>query len=116
LKEARWLADSGAVSAIDISDGLVADLRHVAAASNVHIEIDASAIPIFPSASLSDALQGGDEYELALTSPVAIDAEEFARRFGVSLTKIGRVVSGPPTVDVRGARVADAKGYDHFSR
>ena len=116
LTEALWLADSGAASAIDISDGLAADLRHLAAASDVHIEIDASTIPIFPSASLAEALQGGDEYELVITSPTPLDTEAFARRFAIPLTEIGRVVSGPPTVDVRGARVADAKGYDHFSR
>jgi len=116
LNEACWLADAGARSAIDISDGLVADLRHVAAASNVRVEVEASAIPLFPSASLADALQGGDEYELAVTSPLPLDGEAFARRFGIPLTKIGRVETGSPTVEVRGARVADAKGYDHFSR
>ena len=116
LNEARWLADSGVASAIDVSDGLVADLGHIAAASNVHIEVDGPAIPVFPSASLSDALEGGDEYELAVTSPRPLDTEAFAGRFGLALTQIGRVVAGPPTVDVRGARVADAKGYDHFSR
>ena len=116
LDEARWLAESGAASAIDVSDGLVADLRHVAAASNVRIDIHAAAIPVFPSADLSDALQGGDEYELAITSPRELDTEAFARRFGVPLTQIGRVVAGPAGVEVRDARVADAKGYDHFSR
>jgi thiamine monophosphate kinase len=65
---------------------------------------------------LADALQGGDEYELAVTSPLPLDGEAFARRFGIPLTKIGRVETGSPTVEVRGARVADAKGYDHFSR
>jgi thiamine-monophosphate kinase len=118
LNEARCLAEWGATAAIDISDGLVADLRHVAAASNVHIEVDAAAVPLFRSASIADALQGGDEYELALTSPAVLDVAAFARRFGIPLTEIGRVVSGSPTVDVvgEGARVADAKGYDHFSR
>jgi thiamine-monophosphate kinase len=116
LNEGRWLADAGARSAIDLSDGLVADLRHVAAASNVRVDIDASAIPLFPSASLADALQGGDDYELAVTSPVPLDSEAFAHRFGIPLTEIGRVEGGSPIVEVRGARVADAKGYDHFSR
>lgn len=116
LNEARWLADAGVASAIDVSDGLVADLRHIAAASCVRIEIDAAAIPLFPSANLSDALQGGDEYELAVTSPRPLDIGAFAERFGLALTEIGRVAAGPSAVDVRGARVADAKGYDHFSR
>ena len=116
LNEARWLADAGATSAIDISDGLVADLRHVAAASRVRIDIEAAAIPLHPSTSLADALQGGDEYELIVTSPVALDVEAFARRFGIPLTEIGRVDSGSPAVEVHGDRVADAKGYDHFSR
>ena len=116
LHEAQWLAGAGVMSAIDISDGLVADLRHIAAASGVHIEIDAASIPIFESATLADALQGGEEYELAVTSAVPLDTEMFAQRFGIPLTEIGRVDSGQATVDVRGARVADAKGYDHFSR
>jgi len=116
LNEAQWLARSGAVCAIDVSDGLIADLRHVAAASNAHIEIEASAMPIFDSASLSDALEGGEEYEIVVTSPSALDTESFAQRFGIPLTAIGRVRAGAPRVDVSGARVADAKGYDHFSR
>lgn len=116
LNEGQWLAGAGAASAIDISDGLVADLRHIAAASAVHIELDAALVPLFAPATLSDALQGGDEYELALTSPVPLDTNAFMQRFGIPLTEIGRVASGPPTVDVRGARVADAKGHDHFSR
>lgn len=116
LTEARWLADAGATCAIDISDGLIADLRHLAAASNVNVEIDASTVPVFASASLSDTLDGGDEYEIAVTSPVRLDTASFFQRFGIPLTAIGRVRDGEPTVEVRGARVADVTGYDHFSR
>jgi thiamine-monophosphate kinase len=116
LTEARWLADAGAACAIDISDGLIADLRHLAAASNVHVEIDASTVPVFASASLSDALDGGDEYEIATTSPVRLDTDSFLQRFGIPLTAIGLVRDGDPAVEVRGARVADITGYDHFSR
>src|SRR5690349_14773249 len=41
LAEARWLAEHGATAAVDVSDGIVADLRHLAAASGVRIELDA---------------------------------------------------------------------------
>ena len=116
LREARWLADAGATCAIDISDGLLGDLRHVAAASKVRIEIDTSAVPVFAPASLDDALEGGDEYEVAVTSPHPLDTSLFARRFDIPLTAIGLVLEGAPGVQVRGGRVADSKGYDHFSR
>ena len=45
LDEARWLADRGATSAIDISDGLIADVRQLRAASGVRIAIDAARVP-----------------------------------------------------------------------
>jgi thiamine-monophosphate kinase len=116
LAEARWLVERGATAGIDISDGLIADLRHVAAASQVAIDIDDRRIPVFDGADIASALHGGDEYEIVVTAPHDIDREEFQRCFGLRLSEIGRVVSAPDTdVTVRGARVANAAGYDHFS-
>jgi thiamine-monophosphate kinase len=116
LAEARWLVERGATAGIDISDGLIADLRHVAAASQVAIDIDDRCLPVFDGADLTSALHGGDEYEIVVTAPHGIDHEEFQRCFGLRLSEIGRVVSAPETdVTVRGARVANAAGYDHFS-
>ena len=124
IAEARWLADRGVTAAIDISDGLVADAGQLAAASRLHIELDAERVPRMDGADLDAALTGGEEYELLVTAPASalVDAGEFAKRFGVPLTEIGRlsrptgVAGSGGGVDVRGARVAGRAGYDHFSR
>jgi thiamine-monophosphate kinase len=115
LAEALWLADRDATSAIDISDGLIADVRQLSAASGVRISIDSARVPCVPDVSVETALSSGEEYELIVTTPKQFDAAEFARRFSLELTEIGRVVPGPAGVDVEGARVAALSGHDHFS-
>lgn len=115
-REARWLAERGATAAIDISDGLVADLRHIAAASSVGVTLDAARIPCVSGVSAQDALVSGEEYELVVTSPAPLDTIAFEHRFSASLTEIGAVSAmRPGEVRVIGARVADIAGYDHFS-
>jgi thiamine-monophosphate kinase len=117
LDEARWLAERGASAGIDVSDGLIADLRHLAAASRVVIDVDDRRVPCVGGVDLSLAMHGGDEYELVVTSPRALDCEEFERQFGIGLSEIGRTVDASRSdVTVRGVRVANAAGYDHFSR
>jgi thiamine-monophosphate kinase len=118
LREARAIAALGATAAIDISDGLVADARHLAAASGVLIELLTARLPTVRGASLTDALTGGEEYELIVAAPAGIDTSAFAREFGVALTEIGiaRSKSTDPHVLVDGKRVADPVGHDHFSR
>ena len=116
LAEARWLAEQGASAAIDVSDGLLADLRHLAAASAVRVEIDAPLVPRLPEVGPEAALSSGEEYELIVTSGGPLDTEEFERRFGIPLTEIGSVAPGPWSVVVHRARVADMAGYDHLSR
>lgn len=117
LKESRWLADHGARAAIDISDGLVADARHLAAASAVSIHVRGDKLPVFDRLSVEDALASGEEYELLLTCPDALDSTAFKREFDLDLTEIGDVSAGAAPgveVTVSGRPVAAPAGYDHF--
>jgi thiamine-monophosphate kinase len=118
LREARWLSDRGATAAIDISDGLVADARHLAAASDVRIVIDLDRVRRVDGVAPAEAASSGEEYELLVTVPPAAAIHDFEPSFGLPLTEIGRVVSrGDARVDttIGGISVAPPEGYDHFS-
>lgn len=115
IEAAIGLSRRGATSGIDISDGLTADLSHIAAASKVGIEIDAERIPRVDAVSAPEAASSGEEYEIVVTAP-EIDTADFAREFGLELTEIGRVVAGPSRVTLleRGKPISAAPGFDHF--
>lgn len=121
--EAVWLQQRGCINAaIDLSDGLYGDLRHIAAASNCMLVADADAVPVDAdaNASFEQAVGGGEDYEIAFTAPSgSVDAvrEEFIARFNIELTRIGRVQSGSGVHErlaggeTRAARIT---GYQHF--
>ena len=115
IEPAIGLAQRGATSAIDISDGLIADLGHIAAASKLRIEIDAERIPHVDGVTSIEAANSGEEYEVAVTAP-DIDVSQFSEEFGLDLTEIGRVVAGSPGVDLlqNGKRITAPPGFDHF--
>ncbi len=118
IREAQWLANGGAGSATDVSDGLAADLSNVAAASGVSISISLDRLPIVAGVSAADAAASGEEYELVVTSAAALDTQQFSSVFGIPLTEIGAVEAGRPVVRVfnRGAPVPTPAGYFHFKR
>lgn len=107
-------------AAIDISDGLLADLQKLLTASDVGAEIDIGQIPISePLRSSFDidaqrrfALSGGDDYELCFTA--ADDA--LPDSGAVRVTAIGRITAGASIVcRDHGAIVEYAdSGYRHF--
>ena len=117
-----------ATSAIDVSDGLVADLGHVLERSGVGAQVWLDELPRSSAlAGCSDAalareclLGGGDDYELLFTVPQARRAAvlALAAEVGRPLTRIGRIVAGRPVVsvlDATGRPVAvETGGYDHF--
>ncbi len=120
LAEARWLAEHGAVAAVDLSDGLLADVGHLATASGVRIRLRLERVPRVDGVRLDDVGGGGEEYELAVVAPAGLDHRAFERTFGIALTDIGEVLAvGPdgPGVDAYdgAARVDLARGWDHFS-
>lgn len=83
-----------ATAAIDLSDGLSTDLRHLCDESAVGAVVDAAALPIHPlaraSASpLNDALDGGEDYELLFTASATARVPK--RIGGVAVTRIGEI-------------------------
>ncbi|MFN2520882.1 MAG: thiamine-phosphate kinase [Candidatus Limnocylindria bacterium] len=111
LAEARALAAAGIRCAIDCSDGLARSALFLAQASGCAIEIDGDRIPVQDGASVEDALDGGEDYELVVTGPAAA-----IERAGPLLTALGRVAAGAGAVLVApdGRRSALLGGYDAF--
>lgn len=121
FEEARWLAAHGATAGIDVSDGVVADASHLAAAGRVRIMLDLDLLPVLSGASVDDAARSGEEYELVVTAPADLDTAAFAQRFGIPLTCIGTVeecANGVALLETRrrGALVDPPRGHDHLSR
>jgi thiamine-monophosphate kinase len=117
-----------ASAAIDVSDGLHADLGKLAAASGVGAEVRLERLPL--SQALLDsqgqtrarqlALSGGDDYELCFTVPAdrIADAERAATTAVCTIQHIGTIEEQPGLRYFENGRpvVAAASGYDHFAR
>ena len=114
-------------SAIDISDGLLADLGHILECSRVAavVRIDqmlrsAAMEKHFPHPlAIECLLAGGDDYELCFTVPKSerTKVELLSREEGIPLTRIGSIEEGAGLVvlDSAGRTVTTrVKGYDHF--
>lgn len=112
-----------ATSAIDISDGLLQDARHIARASGVDFELDAAAIPTCVpqgNARWADCLTGGDDYQLLFTAPEDARDRVLACAQTIHLnncTRVGTVNKGTGDVVVMsdGVPLTFAReGYEHF--
>ncbi|HTX37917.1 MAG TPA: thiamine-phosphate kinase [Bryobacteraceae bacterium] len=99
-----------ATAAMDLSDGLSLDLHRLALASGLQAQIEAP--PVFPGASLAQALHGGEDYELLFT--VSARTRVPARFETLPLTRIGTMQKGRPGVVLLAGQPLEALGFDHF--
>lgn len=119
-------------SAIDISDGLLADLGHICERSEVGAVVEMERIPcsttmrrhLARAAARTALLAGGDDYELCFTAPRRRRERitQLARRLRLALTRIGRVVpmrrrgAHVTVLDRDGNALTQGKrGFDHFA-
>ncbi len=123
-----------ASSAIDVSDGLVADLGHICRASDVGAVLNLGEIPYsvglsvlaanvvetcqVPSTMVQDwILHGGDDYQLCFTVPKGKRSmlEERVEGLDVTITHIGELTEGAGVRSSSSAEPIIAKGYRHFT-
>lgn len=131
VKEGQAIAQQGLATAmIDISDGLVADLGHIAEANTVGAEVRLSDLPLseeyrqkvgtYSHDPYALALSGGEDYELLFTcKPEKEQAVgKLAKELGIPITAIGEIVDASAGIRVIGEGgkeyVLKHKGHDHF--
>lgn len=115
-----------ASAAIDISDGLMADLGHICEASAVGARVEADRLPLSaalrtslsPGRAQEFGINGGDDYELCITVPPARAGQltAISERTGVALTRIGSITADHQVVCVGPDRepLITKRGYQHF--
>ena len=116
-----------ATSAIDVSDGLLADLTHICRLSGVGATVDLASVPVSSIGAKhinSDEgrnaiLAGGDDYELCFTAhPNSRESiDDLTDVFGIPITRVGQIKRGKGVSllgsDGKPVKI-DGRGYDHF--
>jgi len=125
INEGQLLLDCGVKTAIDISDGLLADLGHICEASNVSATIEEPLLPVYPALKnafkynyLNLLLGGGEDYELLLTADNKV-MKKVKTSLSCPVTIIGEIIKrGKTPVKISGININDTilktPGWDHF--
>ena len=106
VKEGTVLRRAGVSAAIDLSDGLSLDLHRLCVESRVGADLDH--VPVARGATVEDALNGGEDYELLFTAPPK-------KKIPLRVTRIGTITPGAPGVVLLNGKRLQAKGFDHFA-
>ena len=125
VAEGRTLREIGVRCAMDVSDGLTADLGKLCAASGVSAVVKSDRLPAddhlkqtFPDRWLEFALGGGEDYEIVFTADAGI-MEAVSERLGERISVIGGIEAGDGSVrilDSDGNEIETGPGgWDHFS-
>ncbi|MBL7209498.1 MAG: thiamine-phosphate kinase [Dehalococcoidia bacterium] len=125
VEEGQILLHQGVRAAIDISDGLVADLAHICKASRVSATIEGRLVPIHPLVKANFkaeyqqlALAGGEDYELLFTATNQV-INQVKQGVSCPVTVIGEIIEGTPgqvtLVDTAGKSIGwHEAGWEHF--
>jgi thiamine-monophosphate kinase len=125
VKEGQIMVEQGVRTAIDISDGLLADLGHICEASNVGAAVKLEQVPIHPVVLTNFpnhddlALSGGEDYELLFTAEEAV-VDRVRQVLDCPVTVIGDITDEPRPTPVRlmdrhGNTIVYRKGgWNHF--
>ena len=98
-------ARAGATAMLDVSDGLLADLKHLAVASGVAVDVDSTLLAATPGPRLDQVLTGGEDHALVAT---------FADEVPEGWRAIGTVYEGAAAVTVDGKPWEGPGGFSHF--
>lgn len=123
LELSRLLRELPVTGMIDVSDGLIVDLRRLMHASRTGCQIHRDAVPVDPALeaaseleSLRTALFGGEDFELLFTLPVASvsQAQDAGETIGLTVTQIGTVTESDWFLDDTAFDELEGEGWDHL--